>query len=167
MPFIRTRFSLRRARRPTSGDVSGMIKSMIAMVAVLVLAVVAPLHCQAKGTMRVQRADGSVQTYKNVTIKVVKRTLRLTTADNKGTLVVNDAACSPVGQLLRCLPYGLVLEQNGTHPLDFDRGTIYFNRTASKQQLKYSSTRLEPHGILASFRSERGTYVSLTGEVDQ
>jgi hypothetical protein len=125
-----------------------------------------PLVAHAKGTMRVQQADGSVQLYNNVHLAVAGRTLKITTSNNKGTLLVEDAACSFVDQVMRCIPDRVRLQQNGTHDLDFDRGTVYFNTTDSKQQLKYSSTQLPPNGVLGTLISQKGTYVTLTGTLD-
>ena len=126
-----------------------------------------PLTGAARGTVRVQKADGSVQVYPNVKISVVHHTLRMTTQDNQGTIVITDGACSMIDAIMRCLPYNFKLEQNGeTNALDFDFGTVYYNPTTSKQQLRHSSTQLPADGILGSFRSTRGTYVSVSGTLD-
>ncbi|MGZ3505838.1 MAG: hypothetical protein ACXVAC_18985 [Vulcanimicrobiaceae bacterium] len=116
--------------------------------------------------MRVQQSNGSVQLYDNATIEVVGKTLQITTANGKGTLVINDAACSYVEKLMRCLPYHYVLQQNGTHQLDFEHGTIYYNPTQTKQQMTFSSTQLEPEGVLIAVKSKKGTYVTITGTLD-
>ncbi len=125
-----------------------------------------PLVAQAKGTMRVQQSDGSVQLYNNVNLAVAGRVLKITTANKKGTLIVDDAACSFTDKILRCIPDRVRLQQNGTHDLDFDRGTVYFNLTDSKHQLKYSSTQLPPNGVLGTLISPKGTYVTLSGTLD-
>lgn len=123
---------------------------------------------QAKGTARVQQNDGSVQSYADVEIRITNKTLRLTTADGKGTLVIDKAACSYVGELMRCLPYTMTLDQGGgVHPLDFDRGTVYLNLTDAKQQLSFSSTQLPPRGILLALKTKVGTIITVTGVVDE
>jgi hypothetical protein len=132
----------------------------------IVLALPLPLVAQAKGTMRVQQSDGTVQVYENVGLAVSGRQLLITTADKKGTLVINDAACSFVERVMSCIPVGVQLRQNGTRPLDFDRGTVYFNTTDTKLQLKYSSTQLAPNGVLGSLKSPKGTYVTWSGTLD-
>ncbi|HME81415.1 MAG TPA: hypothetical protein VKF82_05015, partial [Candidatus Eremiobacteraceae bacterium] len=105
----------------------------------------------AKGTVTVQQSDGSTQQYNNVTIVIANKALRVTTADGVGTLVIDKAACSYVGNLQMCLPYSMTLDQGGgTHPLDFQRGTVYVNLTDSKQPLSNSSMQLPPQGILLS-----------------
>ena len=132
-----------------------------------VLTLMFPFATDAKGTVRVQQSDGSVQLYENATIAVVNKTLQIATADGKGTIIINDAACSYVGKLMRCLPYRYALEQDGTHQLDFEYGTIYYNPTDTKQQLTYSSQTLEPQGVLIAVKSKKGTYLTVTGTLDK
>jgi hypothetical protein len=79
---------------------------------------------------------------------------------------VDDAACSFVDNVMRCIPDRVRLQQQGMHELDFHRGTVYFNTTDSKQQLKYSSTQLPPNGVLGTLVSQKGTYVTLDGTLD-
>ena len=136
----------------------------------LVLVVCA--HAQAalaKGTVRVQQSDGSVQVYDNVTIKLVRnKALYLTTSDGQGTLIVYRAACSLVGQIQRCLPYKAELDQGGaTKPLDFRDGTVYGNLTGTNQTLPFSSRQLRPNEILMLFKTQVGTFVSADGIIDQ
>jgi hypothetical protein len=137
-------------------------------LAIIICAVIfsAPLLAQAKGTMRVQQADGSVQLYDNVHLAVAGRALKITTSNDKGTLIVDDAACSFVDQVMRCIPDRVRLQQNGMRDLDFVRGTVYFNTTDSKQQLKYSSTQLPPNSVLGTLVSQKGTYVTISGTLD-
>jgi hypothetical protein len=121
----------------------------------------------AKGTVRVQQSDGSTQTYSDVSLRIVGQTLRITTQDGKGTLIVTKAACSFEGDLMRCLPDQLVLEQGGdTHPLDFQRGTLYWNNTDTKQQLSLSSTQLPPNGVLGLLLTKKGTIIAISGLID-
>jgi hypothetical protein len=133
--------------------------------ALLVLASANPVL--ASGTIRSQESDGTIRVYHHVSINVVHRTLRITTQDGKGTLVINQAACSYVGLLERCYPSKISLEQGGaTKPLDLKRGTIYVNTTGQNQQLPLSSQQLPPHGILLSITTMRDTYVTMTGKID-
>jgi hypothetical protein len=122
----------------------------------------------ATGTVRVQQNDGSVQTYPNATIKVSNKTLRITTADKKGTLVIDKAACSFVGAVMRCLPYSMTLDQGGgATPLDFQRGTVYLNPTTDRQPLPLTSKQLPAHGIMLSLTTKIGTIVDVTGTMDE
>lgn len=136
------------------------------LIVVFIMMCAVPIFAQAKGTMRVQQSDGSVQLYDNVNLAVNGRELLVTTSNNKGTLIIDEAACSFVERVLRCIPQRVRLRQNGTQWLDFDRGTVYFNRTDEKQQLKYSSTQLPPNGVLGSLKSPKGTYVTWSGTLD-
>jgi hypothetical protein len=121
----------------------------------------------AKGTVRVEQSDGTTQVYPNVSLRVVNHTLRITTQDGKGTLVVTRAACSFEGDLMRCLPYELHLEQDGVESaLDFQQGTLYYNKTNTNQQLSASSTQVPPNGILGLLRTKKGTIIAISGVVD-
>jgi hypothetical protein len=121
----------------------------------------------AKGTVRVQQSDGSTQVYSNVSLRLVQKTFRMTTEDGKGTLIVTKAACSFVGDLMRCLPDQLVLDQGGSEqPLDFQNGTFYYNNTSTKQQLPLSSTQVPPNGVLGLLVTKKGTIIAINGVVD-
>lgn len=137
----------------------------IAMAAMLFFGTLGP--ALASGTLRSQESDGTVRTYDNVSIKVVNHTLRITTHDGKGTLVVSQAACSYVGEIKRCYPTKITLEQGGAmKPIDLKNGTIYVNTTDQPQPLQFTSHQLPPGGILFSIKTDIGTYVTVTGKVD-
>lgn len=123
----------------------------------------------AKGVVRVQQSDGSVQVYNDVHIRVVRgKALYVRSPDGHGTMIVDNAACSYVDQLLRCLLYGVSLRQNGTtRPLDFERGTLYLNFTDDWQNMPHSSQGVRPHGVVMAMKTARGTYVTLHGAIDQ
>ena len=136
------------------------------MALTLAGALLATASVEAKGLVKVQQADGSIQNYPDSTLYVVGKTLKITTADKKGTLIITDAACSLADKLLRCLPYAVVLKQNGTFPIAITGGSIYFNPTREKQSMKYSSMQIPPNGVLAVMRSQHGTYVTISGQLD-
>jgi hypothetical protein len=119
--------------------------------------------------VRVQQKNGSVQEYPNSSIRYTKasKTLTVTTADGKGTLIIDQAACSFIGQLFRCLLTSASLKQNGvTRPLDFETGTIYANTTDAKINLPMSTQGVPPHGLVMALKTKAGTYLSLTGTID-
>jgi uncharacterized membrane protein len=122
----------------------------------------------AEGVVRIQQNDGSVQVYSNVSIHLVKnKALTIATADGKGKLIVDKAACSYEGELQRCLLYGVWLDQGGTtKQVDLQQGTVYVNLTAEKQQLPLSSQQLPPKGIVLALSTKVGTYISLNGIID-
>ena len=132
----------------------------------LVGSLLAAASAEAKGLVKVQQADGSIQNYPDSTLYVVGKTLRITTADKKGTLVVTDAACTLADKLLKCLPYSVVLKQNGTYRIAITGGSIYFNPTHETLRLKYSSMQVQPNGVLGVMRSQHGTYVTISGKLD-
>jgi hypothetical protein len=139
--------------------------SLPALIASLALSTAA---AGATGTVTIAQTDGTTDVYHDVLIKVIHNALYMTTADGKGTLVINRAACSYQGQLMICFATGATLVQAGaTRPLDFTTGTLYINSTDDPQQLALSSTKVPAHSILLSFTTERGTYVSLNGRIDK
>ena len=143
---------------------------MAALAIVLTAAAFAfdPVPAGATGTVTIQQANGATNVYDDVVIKVIHSALYATSADGKGTLVINRAACFYQGALMVCLPTSATLVQSGqTSPLDFRKGTIYVNSTDDPQQLALSTTKVAPHSILLSFTTKRGTYVSLVGRIDK
>jgi len=122
----------------------------------------------AHGTLTVQKVNQPTQTYPNVRIVVAHKTLRVTSADGKGTLVFDKAACSYAGELQMCLPYDCTLVQGGgSSPINIQKGTLYANLTDQDQPLSNSSIRLPPRGILFSLTTKIGTILNLTGVIDE
>lgn len=123
---------------------------------------------RATGTVLVRQRDGSMKTYTNVRIGIGNDQMELTSSDGQGTLVVGKAACAKVDELIRCLPYDATLFQNGqSRHVVLQSGTVWLNPTQTMQALPLSSAQLQPHGVLMSVNTKAGTYVSLTGTVDE
>jgi len=122
----------------------------------------------ATGTVVVLQRDGSEKTYTNVRISIRNESMAITSSDGQGTIVLGKAACTKVGALLECLPYDATLLQNGqkTH-ISLQSGTVWLNPSSSAQTLSHSSTQLPPRGVLLAVRTKKGTYVTLTGVVDE
>lgn len=122
----------------------------------------------ATGTARITQRDGSVRTYSNVRIAVRDQAMWITSSDDRGTLVFGKAACTKVGELLECLPYDATLYQNGEkRRIPLQSGTVWLNPTKVGQQLTHSSARLPPRGVLLAVLTKAGTYLTLTGVVDE
>lgn len=122
----------------------------------------------ATGTMTIVQADGDRNVYDDVEIKVIHGALYMTSADGKGTLIIQRAACSYQGKLMVCFATNAALVQSGeTSALDFKRGTVYANTTDDFQPMVMSSTKVPPHSIMLSFTTKRGTYISLSGRIDK
>ena len=122
----------------------------------------------AAGTVSIQQRDGTTKVYKNVHIRIGNESMTLTSADGVGTLVLGKAACTKEGDLIRCIPYDATLEQGGqaTH-IPLAMGTVWLNPSSSPQTLSHSTAKLQPRGVLMSIRTHAGTYVSLSGTVDE
>jgi hypothetical protein len=140
------------------------------LIAAFVLAAMAsPLHpARATGTATIQHPDGTQKTYENVRIVIWNESMAITSSDGKGTVVIGKASCTKIGELVRCLPWDATLFQNGEQlHIPLQSGTVWLNPATTTQQLSHSSTELPPHGVLLAVRTKRGTYVTLTGVVDE
>jgi hypothetical protein len=144
------------------------LERLLASAVFLGALVVSSSSADARGTGRIQQRDGATETYPNVRISVRDESMWMTSSDGKSTLIIGDAACERVGLLVRCLPYDGTLDQGGERVhIPFQSGTVWLNPTAAKQQLSHSSTQLPPHGVLLAIRTKAGTYVSLSGVIDE
>ena|SRR5579863_3551272 len=142
--------------------------SPLAIVSVVAVVMGSPGVARATGTAIIQQRDGSIKTYGDVSVRLARQELALTTSDGAGTLVIAKAACSNEGALLKCLPYDATLFQYGKKTrISLNNGTIWLNPSATKQQLPHSSSALPPHGVMISTHTKAGTYVSFIGKVDQ
>jgi hypothetical protein len=123
----------------------------------------------ATGTAEIQTPNGPTKTYQHVHIAIWNDDMAVTSADGKGTVVFGKAACTRVGALIRCLPYDAMLFQNGqqVHIVLRPGGTVWLNPSHATQHLSQSSTQLPPRGVLLAVQTRRGTYVTLTGTVDE
>jgi hypothetical protein len=122
----------------------------------------------ATGTARIMQRDGSATTYTNVRIAVRDQSMWMTASDGRGTLVFGKAACTMIDDLLECLPYDATLYQNGERRhIPLRSGTAWFNPSQTYRHLTHSSAQLPPRGVLLSVVTKDGTYLTLTGVVDE
>lgn len=122
----------------------------------------------ATGTAIIAHPDGSKSTYTNVRIAIWNESMALTSSDGKGTVVIGKASCTKIGELVKCIPWDATLFQNGNKVhIALQSGTVWLNPSATYQALSDSSTQLPPHGVMMAVRTKRGTYVTLTGVVDE
>lgn len=139
----------------------------LAFLALLACFTAIPIATAAKGTITIVHSNGDRNVYQDVEIKVIHGALYMTSADAKGTFAIHDAACSYQDKLKVCLLTSAALIQNGeTTPLDFQRGTCYVNPTDDYQPLVLSTTKVPPHSIILSFKTDKGTLVTLNGRID-
>ncbi|MGB6986481.1 MAG: hypothetical protein WBD74_10960 [Candidatus Aquilonibacter sp.] len=141
-----------------------VLRSLLTLLAIFIFVVA---QAGATGTVRVQQNDGSVQTYDDVSIRVKHNTLRIGSRDQKGVLVIDRAACSYVGELLRCLPTSFQLVQTGkTKTIPLINGLVYVNLTDAPQQMSLSSQQMQPHHLMLTLHTLRGTYITVRGRID-
>ncbi|HEX3456877.1 MAG TPA: hypothetical protein VHR97_02890 [Candidatus Baltobacteraceae bacterium] len=139
-----------------------------AMAAAVACCLAAVQPARASGTLNIHHQNGSINTYRDVEIKVLSGALFVTSDDGDGTLVVSNAACSYQGKIIVCLPTAVAVVQGGSsHALDLKSGTIYVNYTDSDQAMSRSTTKLPARNIMLAFSTKRGTSVTLTGRIDQ
>lgn len=118
--------------------------------------------------MRIQHSDGSVDTYRDVQIKVFAGSLFLTSDDGDGTIVVTRAACSRRDQIIVCLPTTAALVQEGeSNALNLRTGTMYLNYTGSAQPLSRSSAKVPANSIVLAISTRNGTYITVNGQIDE
>jgi hypothetical protein len=137
-------------------------------IAVAALFLAGEATADARGTATVTKRSGVVKTYDHVRIRMLSASsLRITSADGRGSLTIDHAACTFTGDLQRCLPYDISIDQNGArHQLDLERGTLYLNTSDAALPLPHSSAQVGPHSIMLALRTERGTLISITGRID-
>lgn len=134
----------------------------------LALCILSVAQAGATGTVRVQQSNGTVKTYDDVSIRVKHNTVRIGTKDQKGVLVIDRAACSYVGELLRCLPTSFQLVQSDqTKTIQLINGLVYLNLTDQPQQMSLSSTQMKSHHLMLTLHTMRGTYITVRGQIDE
>lgn len=122
----------------------------------------------ATGTINIHHKDGTVNTYRDVEIKVFSGSLFLTSDDGNGTIVVTRAACSYRDKIIVCLPTTAALVQEGkSDALDLRSGTIYLNYTNAEQPMSNSSAKLPANSILLALATKNGTFINVRGRIDQ
>jgi hypothetical protein len=121
----------------------------------------------ATGTLRIQQADNSVQTYTDVKMRIVNNTLTLTSADGVSTVVISEADCDKSTPLIRCNGGSISLREDGTHAIPFRSATFYFNLTDQDQTLPLSTVKVAPHSVIFAAHTKKGTFLTGSGKLDQ
>jgi hypothetical protein len=146
----------------------GKRHAFAALLLFTILSILSLAPAGATGTVRIQQNNGAVRIYDGAVIRVKHNTIRIWSHDGKGTLVINRAACSYVGELQRCLPTTFELKQSGqTKTIQLVNGLVYFNPTDSSQQLSLSSQQLPARGLMLMLHTLHGTYISVHGQIDE
>jgi hypothetical protein len=144
------------------------IRTAASVVIGLAVVLSVALPAAADGVARVTKIDGSHQVYQNVLIRLTKRIrLTITSADGRGSLIVDEAACSYEGTLEHCLLIGVSLNQDGvTNPLTLQSGTALVNLTAKAQPMPQTTQTFPPYGIVLSLTTKIGTHILVSGTID-
>jgi len=146
----------------------GCAAALSVLLAVTASVALTTATARATGTITIVQADGRTNVYDDVEIKVIHNALYMTSADGKGTLLINRAACNRQEKILVCYVTSATLVQAGeTSPLDFKRGTLYVNSTDDPQTLVLSTTKIAPHSVILSITTKKGTSVNLSGRIDK
>ena len=142
------------------------MKSIAAFFAFIFLGLVTPAF--ATGTVRIQQNDDTVQTYTGVSLRIVNKTLMLTSADGVSTVAISGVRCDRGSDLVRCSGGKMSLKQAGQmHVIPFRSATFYFNLTDQDQTLPLSTMKLGPHSVLFAAKTAKGTYITGQGRLDQ
>ena len=93
--------------------------------------------------------------------------MTLTSGDGKGNLFIGHAACTKIGELLRCLPYEATLDQNGraTRIVSEKRYRLAQPYRCAQPTVEFFDKTSVARCML-SIQTKAGTYVSLTGTAD-
>ncbi|MFY9665429.1 MAG: hypothetical protein WAL67_10410 [Candidatus Cybelea sp.] len=146
----------------------GRLSKVVAAVWLTCCCALVPAAANATGTINIHHKDGTVNTYRDVEIKVFSGSLFLTSDDGDGTIVVTRAACSYRDKIIVCLPTTVALVQEGkSNALDLKSGTIYLNYTNAEQPMSNSSAKLPANSILLALATKNGTYINVRGRIDQ
>lgn len=124
----------------------------------------------ATGTVRIQQNNDSVQTYTGVLLKIVGKTLTLTSADGVSTVVISGVDCGDINtaELIRCTGGKMSLQQDGaTNNIPFKHATFYFNLTDQDQTLPLSTMKVGSHSVVFAAQTDKGTFITGHGRLDK
>ncbi len=124
-------------------------------------------QARASGTVFVQHGPGDRTEYTGVHFSIGKYTLKITSPDRKGVLVISIVGCEKQGDVHRCLPGGAEYRANGAiRAINITGGTLYFNMTKQEQHLALSSTQVAARGVVFAFHTAHNTFVSGSATID-
>jgi hypothetical protein len=134
-------------------------------IAALAVAMTAPAW--ATGTLKIQQNNNSISTYTEVGIKIVGKTLMLTSADKWSTVIISGGSCVEDNGLKRCNAKQLSMDEDGTpHVIPFVNATFYFNLTDADVMLPLSTIKIAPNSVIFSAKTNKGTYITGSGTID-
>lgn len=134
-------------------------------IAAFAVATTAPAW--ATGTLKIQQNNNSISTYTDVGIKIVGKTLMLTSADKVSTVIISGGSCVDDNGLKRCNAKQLSMDEDGTmHVIPFVNATFYFNLTDGELMLPLSTIKIMPNSVIFSAKTAKGTYITGSGTID-
>jgi hypothetical protein len=137
------------------------------LLSITALAVATTAPAWATGTLKIQQNNNSISTYTNVGIKIVGKTLMLTSADKWSTVIISGGSCVDDNGLKRCNAKQLSMDEDGTmHVIPFVNATFYFNLTDGELMLPLSTIKIMPNSVIFSAKTDKGTYITGSGTID-
>jgi hypothetical protein len=134
-------------------------------IAAMLVVMAAPAY--ATGTVRIQQHNDTVQNYTGVNMRIVKKTLLLTSEDKISTVEISGGSCTDADGLKRCNAKQLSLQQSGSlHVIPFVSATFYFNLTDQDETLPLSTTKVPANSVLFAAKTIKGTYITGSGKLD-
>ncbi len=141
---------------------------LTALLVAFIFITLSAAPARAAGTLQIHDSSGSFNTYTGVTVNVFSGSLFITSADGKGTLVVNRSACSYQSKIIVCLPTSVILVQKRKEQRAFAHHWHALSQLYGEAQpLRLSSAKVPAHAVILSFTTANGTYVTLHGTLDQ
>ena len=143
--------------------------SRIAAAGLTVCCILLPSVASATGTINIQHKDGTVNTYRDVEIKVFSGSLFLTSDDGDGTIVVTRAACSYREKIIVCLPTTAALVQEGESNRAQSQNRHDLSETTRTPINRYRIRRrnFPPIALMLTLSTENGTFINVRGRIDQ
>lgn len=137
------------------------------LLGIAALAMATTVPAWATGTLKIQQNNNSISTYTDVGIKIVGKTLMLTSADKWLTVIISGGSCVEDNGLKRCNAKQLSMDEDGTpHVIPFVNATFYFNLTDADVMLPLSTIKIAPNSVIFSAKTNKGTYITGSGTID-
>jgi hypothetical protein len=154
------------AGQPSGSGASGRM-GMRYFVSIAALAVAMTAPAWATGSLKIQQSNNTIQSYTDVGIRIVGKTLMLTSEDKVSVVIISGGSCTDDNGLKRCNAKQLSMEENGTmHVIPFVSATFYFNLTDGDLMLPLSTMKIAPNSVIFSAKTDKGTYITGSGMLD-
>ena len=122
----------------------------------------------AKGLVTVEQIDGNVDNYVDVEIFSTQDTLYLKPAEGKDLVVIEKKNCKLEGNIQVCSDGTLTIESYGVEEnINIEKLFIFTNNTNKRLPIQKSDVTLKGNTILLEVLTEKGTYITGMGRIDQ